>query len=93
MIRIKLAQIEPLAKHILKRLQSKNLVTFAKTNEEIVICFIEVFRNNFEEEEKINAQARKLLEQNKAKLGLNIDEEKAFNMIKKQLAKEKNFVL
>ena len=58
-----------------------------------MLKFEETFRQNFEEEEKINTMARKLLDQNKAKLGLTIDEEKAFNMIKKQLAKEKNFVL
>ena len=93
MLRIKLTQVESLAKHIFKRLQSKNLVTFAKTDEEIISQLAETFQKNFEEEEQLNNQARKLLEQNKGKLGLTIDEEKAFNMIKKQLAKEKNFVL
>ena len=92
-MKIRQSHIGALAKHIFKRLQSKNLATFSKTEEEIVLKFEETFRQNFEEEEKINTMARKLLDQNKAKLGLTIDEEKAFNMIKKQLAKEKNFVL
>lgn len=93
MLRIKQSQTPPLAKHIFKRLQSKNLATFTQTDEEIILKLAETLEKNFEEEEGLNTQARKLLEQNKAKLGLTIDEEKAFNMIKKQLAKDKNFVL
>lgn len=52
-----------------------------------------IFHQNFDEEFKLNDEAKRLLEKNKAKIGMNIDEEKAFSLIKKQLAKEKNFVL
>lgn len=92
-MRLKLSQVEALAKHIFQELESQKLAVFQNTADEIVALIAEVFRKNIEAEEKLNEEARKLLEQNRAKLGLQIDEERAFLMIKKQLAKERNFVL
>lgn len=92
-MRLKLTQVEALAKHIFKQLESQKLASFQKTPEETIALVVSVFDKNMEEEEKLNEAARKLLEQNKKKIGLNIDEERAFLMIKKQLAKEKGFVL
>ena len=90
---IKQSQIEPLAKFIVRQVQKNHLATFAKNETELFHLITEVFRKNSEEENKLNDDARKLLDQNKKKLGLNIDEDKAMSMIKKQLAKERNFVL
>jgi len=73
-------------------LQSKNLAAFQKSGEEIASLISGIFHQNFDEEFKLNDEAKRLLEKNKAKI-VNIDEEKAFSMIKKQLAKEKGFVL
>lgn len=92
-MRLKLSQVAALAKHIFQELESQKLAVFQNTADEIVALIAEVFRKNIEAEEKLNEEARKLLEQNRAKLGLQIDEERAFLMIKKQLAKERNFVL
>lgn len=90
---IRYAQIEPLAQFVIKHLEKKNLLATSKSGAELAGLITEVFRKNAEEEEKINDEARKLLDQNKRKLGVNIDEERALQMIKKQLAKDRNFVL
>ena len=59
----------------------------------LVKRIIDLITQNFEEEDRLQADALKLFEQNKRKIGLNIDENRALQMIKKQLAKERNFVL
>lgn len=92
-MRLRLNQIHVLAKHIVQYLLKKNLATFSKNEEEVVLIVAEIFKKNHEEEQELVEKAKKLLEQNKRKLGLNIDEEKALSMIKKQLAKDRNFVL
>lgn len=92
-MRLKLTQVESLAKHIFKQLESQKLVLFQASQEEAVAQIASLFRKNIEEEIQLEEEARRLLEQNRNKLGLQIDEEKAFLMIKRQLAKEKNFVL
>jgi len=92
-MRIKHSHIEGLAKHILKSLQQKKIATFGQSDDHLVSLLVDIFQKNEAEEEKLNEDAKKLLDQNKKKIGLNIDEEKAFGMIKKQLAKERNFVL
>ena len=92
-MRLKFSQIDYIAKHIVKSLRDKSLFNPAQNLESLTLIIQEVFKKNFEEEDRLNADAKKLLDQNKGKLGLNIDEEKAFGMIKRQLAKERNFVL
>lgn len=90
---LRFAQMEPLAQFIVKHLEKKNLFSSAKPGAELAAMVTEIFRKNAQEEENINDEARKLLDQNKRKLGVNIDEERALQMIKKQLAKDRNFVL
>ncbi|MDO8527356.1 MAG: DUF507 family protein [Deltaproteobacteria bacterium] len=92
-MQLKFSQIDPMAGHILKFLKEQKVASFVQSDEALVSLIADVFRKNAEEEEKLNQDAKKLLDQNKAKIGQNIDEERAFSMIKKQLAKERDFVL
>ena len=92
-MQLKFSQLEPLARHIVKSLKDKKLALFSQSDEILAGLIGTIFKNNFEQEQKLNDEAQKLLDLNKKKIGQNIDEEKAFSMIKKQLAKEKNFVL
>lgn len=48
---------------------------------------------NMEEERAIEDEAHKLLDRNRKAMGGDVDEQKAFFLIKKQLAKQKNFIL
>lgn len=86
------SQFPQLAKYIFQTLQKGGLVHFS-SEEESLGAIVSVFQKNLEEENRLNDEARRLLETNKKKLGLQIDEEKALSMIKKQLAKERNFTL
>ncbi len=52
-----------------------------------------ILTENMEKERAIEDEAHKLLDKNRKAIGDDIDESKAFMMIKKQLAKQKNFVL
>ncbi len=93
-MQLKFSQLEPLARHIIKTLKEKKLTNFGQTPDETLANIIAtLFKTNFEQEQKLNEESQKLLDLNKKKIGQNIDEEKAFSMIKKQLAKERNFVL
>lgn len=69
------------------------MARFHKGANEAAQVITDVFQKNLEEENQLNDDARKLLDKNKAKVGLQIDEERAMAMIRKQLAKERNFVL
>src|SRR3989338_5808935 len=88
-MQLKFSQLEPLARHIVKSLKDKKLALFSQSDEILAGLVSTIFKNNFEQEQKLNDEAQKLLDLNKKKIGQNIDEEKAFSMIKKQLAKEK----
>lgn len=48
---------------------------------------------NMEAERALDDEAHKLLDKNRHAMGDDIDEQKAFRLIKKQLAKQRNFVL
>lgn len=48
---------------------------------------------NMEAERSLEDEAHKLLDKNRKIMGADIDEQKAFMLIKRQLAKQKNFVL
>ena len=52
-----------------------------------------ILTENMEKERAIEDEAHKLLDKNRKTFAGDIDEAKAFMMIKKQLAKQKNFVL
>lgn len=92
-MQIKHSQLDYLAGHIVKDLREKKLAAFAQPDAILIGLILGIFKKNAEEEENINQEAKKLLDQNKAKIGQNIDEERAFSLIKKQLAKERDFVL
>lgn len=53
----------------------------------------EVFTNELQIEDRINAEAEKLLERYTAQMGDKIDKEQMFQMIKRQLIKDKKVVL
>ncbi|PIR17072.1 MAG: hypothetical protein COV46_05790 [Deltaproteobacteria bacterium CG11_big_fil_rev_8_21_14_0_20_49_13] len=52
-----------------------------------------ILNENMEKERAIEDEAHKLLDQNRKAIGGDIDESKAFMMIKKQLAKQRGFIL
>lgn len=77
------SQFESLARFILREIGGAEKMTG---------LIVQILEENQQEENSLLDEARKLLDQNKRKLGVQIDEEKALGMIKKQLAKERGFV-
>ena len=85
--------IEFLASSLVHQIKEQRIADIKKEHPLLVKRIIDLITQNFEEEDRLQADALKLFEQNKRKIGLNIDENRALQMIKKQLAKERNFVL
>ena len=85
--------IEFLANSLVHQIKEQRIADIKKEHPLLVKRIIDLITQNFEEEDRLQADALKLFEQNKRKISLNIDENRALQMIKKQLAKERNFVL
>lgn len=77
------SQFEALARFVLREIGGP---------EKMAGLIVQILEENQQEENRLLDEAQKLLDQNKRKLGIQIDEEKALGMIKKQLAKERGFV-
>ena len=77
-------------------LRSKQLISVKKTDIEVLNRMHEIFIKELKVEDEINLQAEKVLAENLRKLGIKgdqIDREKMFEMIRKQLLKEKNVIV
>lgn len=95
-MRLKESQVKLLCQKLLLGLRSKNLIQLKKTDPEILNRMQEIFLKELRIEDDINLQAEKILAENLRKLGVKgdqIDREKMFEMIKKQLIKEKNVIV
>ncbi len=85
------AHIEKISKAICGYLAAQKMLL---ASEEAVLGRISGFLNaNMEAERELEDEAHKLLDKNRKIMGQDIDEQKAFMLIKRQLAKQKNFVL
>ena len=92
-MRLKPFQIKLVCQKILLSLRTKQLIELTKSEPEILERTEAIFTDELKIEDKINEEAEKLLAQYSAKMGTNIDKEQMFNMIKKQLIKDKKVVL
>lgn len=93
MMRWRVQQIEQIAKFISNFLVQEKLIELEETPEVLAGVIQSTIQKNFEEEEKIDEEARKLFQEHRKKVALAIDEDLALAMIKRQIAKERNFVL
>lgn len=95
-MRLKESQVKLLCQKLLVGLRSKQLVQLKKSDPEILNRMQEIFLRELKLEDDINLQAERILAENLRKLGVKgdqIDREKMFEMIKKQLIKDKNIIL
>lgn len=92
-MRLKKEQIARIAQLVVRRLEKADLSLEAPTAK-IGEAIIRVLTKNFEMEDAIDRQARDTMEQYKSEINTGrVDPHKMFSMIKKQIAKEKNFIL
>lgn len=92
-MRLKETQVRRICLEMLSDLRSKKLLTPKKSESEVLARMIQIFVKDLKVEDDINREAERLLEQYAAKMGDKIDKEKMFQLIKKQLIKDKNVVV
>jgi len=93
-MRLKPEEIQRIARRIVRNLKEKGVASF-KTDESKILARIEaVFVKNLNEEGAIEEEVRRLMDQYRAQVASGaIDPQKAYQMIKKQVAKDRKFIL
>lgn len=92
-MRLKEAQVKHICQKLLEVLHQKKLIVVRKSDTECLHKMVEVFNKDLRVEDEINKEAERLLEQYARNMGDKIDREKMFQMIKKQLVKDKGVIL
>lgn len=90
-VRLTGIEIEKIARFIVKQIQKSGVSITDEDGADSVI--IGIINQNLEEERRIEEDALKLLKRHRQASGAGLDEEKAFQMIKRKLAEERKFVL
>ncbi len=92
-MRLKEAQVKSVCQKVLLTLRSKQLINLKKVESDVLAKMEEIFIKDLKVEDEINREAEKLLEQYTRTMGDKIDKNKMFQMIKKQLIKDKNVII
>ncbi len=92
-MRLKEFQVKQICQKLLLTLRAKQLINLKKKEGEILAKMEEIFIKDLKVEDDINREAEKLLEQYARQMGDKIDRQKMFQLIKKQLIKDKNVVV
>ena len=92
-MKLKREEIHKIAELMLKNLSAQSLIT-TKANDKVVERIETLILRNLEEEMAIEEEVKKLMEQYRSQIASGaIDTQKAYMMIKKQVAKERKFIL
>ncbi|MDO8518995.1 MAG: DUF507 family protein [Deltaproteobacteria bacterium] len=93
-MRLKKEHIDRISTMILNGLKNKKLIKPRVPDEKIRLKIIETITADLHAEDQVDAEARKLMEGYRKQIESGqIDERKMFQMIKKQLVKDKKMVL
>jgi hypothetical protein len=92
-MRLKEPQVKQLCQKVLLTLRSKQLIILKKSEAEVLAKMHDIFVKDLRVEDDINKEAQKLLDQYEKQAGGDIDRQKMFLMIKKQLVKDKKAVI
>lgn len=92
-MKIKDAQLGKLAHLIANHLDGQRLVKIKSSKQAVIGKIEEILLANAREEDAIVEQTRKMLEAHRDKIASGeVDYQKMFNMIKKQIMKDKDFI-
>lgn len=86
-------QVKLICQKVILALKAKHLVSFKKPEQDVLNKMVEIFIKDLKVEDDINREAEKILAQYEAQMGDKIDRQKMFQMIKKQLVKDKGVVI
>ncbi len=93
-MRLKKEQVHKLAEQILRNLKAKNLLTLRKKEPEVLEAIVKVIHDDLEAEVKLDQDARQMMETYRAQIQAgSVDEQRLFQMIKKQLAKDRKLTI
>jgi hypothetical protein len=93
-VKLKREEIAKIARLIQSHLKEAGLVTSKAPDDRIRERIETVILKNLEEEAAIEDEVKKLMEQYRSQIATGaIDPQKAYTMIKKQVAKERKFIL
>lgn len=93
-MKLKREEIRKIAEAVLKNLNDHSLIASKTPNDKVLERIETLIARNLEEEAAIEEEVKKLMEQYRAQIASgSIDPQKAYMMIKKQVAKERKFIL
>jgi len=93
-MRLKPEEISNIVDNVLKNLKKRNLITFKADESLVKQKMIDIFNDNFLEEEKLNEEAEEILKKFQKQIDSGeIDYRKMLQKVKTQLAKDKGFIL
>ena len=90
-MRLNPTEIEKIAKSVVKQIKSAE-ITIADEGKVLSLVIL-LINQSLEEEQRLEDDAQRLLNQHKKAMGSSLDHDKALRMIKEKLAKERNFIL
>lgn len=86
-------QVKQVCQKLLHGLRAKQLLELKKPEADVLAKMAEIFIKDLKVEDDINREAEKILAQYESQMGDKIDRNKMFQMIKKQLVKDKNVII
>ncbi len=93
-MKMKPEEIIRLAGIILNNLKTKSLIAPKGTDDRLSAAIQSAILKNLQDEESIEQEVKKIMEQYKVQISSGtIDPQKAYMMIKKQVAKDRKFIL
>lgn len=93
-MKIKQEQVEKVCRLILEHLKEKKMIMLKVPESQVYQKLVQVFTNNLKQEEAIDQQAKRILEETLEQSNQDqLDRQKMFLMIKRKLAKDKGFIL
>lgn len=92
-MRLKENQVKQLCHKILTTLRSSRQIVLNKSEKEVLSAMEGIFLKELRVEDEINREASRLVEQYVSQAGGTIDREKMFQLVKKQLVKDRKIIL
>lgn len=93
-MKLKREEIHKIAELVVKNLSAHSLMISKSGTDQLLSKIETVLQRNMDEEAAIEEEVKKLMEQYRSQIASGtIDPQKAYMMIKKQIAKERKFVL
>ena len=93
-MKISSEQTKYLCQKVFDELKNKGILVLKADDQVIIKRMIDEMEKNFKEEDAIDAEAKKMLVQYQSQISdAGMNQSKLFNMLKKEIAKKKGFIL